>query len=92
MPSSSASSAPGASSPACSADARSASGSRAARGERNEALDTTIDAMAAPHGLIAMGLRLNAEADATGAAAPKRLPTRATPAELPQVIRSRWMR
>lgn len=56
-------------------------------GERNEALDTTVYAMAALHGLISMGLRLNEEADvpAKGAPAPGQ------PAEPPRVIRSRWM-
>ena len=61
-------------------------------GERNEALDTTVYAMAALHGLIAMGLRLNAEADAIGAAPAKGLLAQAKPAEPPKVIRSRWMR
>ncbi len=58
-------------------------------GERNEALDTTLYAMAALHDLIAMGLRLNAEADAIGAPAPKGLPARTKPTEPPKVIRSR---
>lgn len=61
-------------------------------GERNEALDTTVYAMAALHGLIAMGLRLNAEADALSAAVHKGVPGKAKPAEPPKVIRSRWMR
>jgi phage terminase large subunit GpA-like protein len=60
-------------------------------GERNEALDTTVYAMAALHGLISMGLRLNAEADAIGAAPAKGAPAPARPAEPPRVIRSRWM-
>jgi phage terminase large subunit GpA-like protein len=60
-------------------------------GERNEALDTTVYAMAALHGLISMGLRLNEEADAIGAAPAKGTPAPARPAEPPRVIRSRWM-
>jgi len=48
--------------------------------------------MAALHGLIAMGLRLNAEADAIGAAPAKGLRALAKPTEPPKVIRSRWMR
>ena len=60
-------------------------------GERNEALDTTVYAMAALHGLIGMGLRLNAEADAIGTAPAKGAPAPARPAEPPRVIRSRWL-
>jgi phage terminase large subunit GpA-like protein len=60
-------------------------------GERNEALDTTVYAMAALHGLISMGLRLNAEADAIGAAPAKGAPAPTRPTEPPRVIRSRWM-
>ena len=37
-------------------------------GERNEALDTSVYAGAALHGLISMGLRLNEEAEAIAAA------------------------
>jgi len=47
--------------------------------------------MAALHGLISMGLRLNAEADAFVAAPSKGAPPPARPAEPPKVIRSRWM-
>ncbi|NWG25336.1 MAG: phage terminase large subunit family protein, partial [Pseudorhodoplanes sp.] len=60
-------------------------------GEHNEALDTTVYAMAALHGLISMGLRLNEEADAIGAVPGKGAPAPARPAEAPRVIRSRWM-
>lgn len=60
-------------------------------GERNEALDTTVYAMAALHGLISMGLRLNEEADAIGAAQAKGAPAPARSAEPSRVIRSRWM-
>jgi phage terminase large subunit GpA-like protein len=60
-------------------------------GQRNEALDTTVYAMAALHGLISMGLRLNAEADAIGTAPAKGAPAPTRPAEPPKVIRSRWM-
>jgi phage terminase large subunit GpA-like protein len=60
-------------------------------GERNEALDTTVYAMAALHGLISMGLRLNAEADALSAAPAKGAPAPARPSEPSRVIRSRWM-
>ncbi|MCZ7641877.1 MAG: phage terminase large subunit family protein [Pseudorhodoplanes sp.] len=60
-------------------------------GERNEALDTTVYAMAALHGLISMGLRLNDAVAAIGAAPGRSPPTPARPAEPPQVIRSQWM-
>jgi phage terminase large subunit GpA-like protein len=46
-----------------SAAGRFVCGSRAGEGERNEALDTTVYAMAALQGLISMGLHLNKEAD-----------------------------
>ncbi len=64
-------------------------------GESNETLDTTVYAMAALHGLISMGLRLNMEADAIGT-----IPCRCAPSGKlsvesartdPRVIRSRWM-
>lgn len=61
-------------------------------GERNEALDTTVYAMAALHVLISMGLRLNAEADAIGAAPAKGAPAVEKQTEPAKVIRSRWMR
>jgi hypothetical protein len=48
--------------------------------------------MAALHGLISMGLRLNEEADAIGVAPAKGAPAPTRPAEPPKVIRSRWMR
>jgi phage terminase large subunit GpA-like protein len=62
-------------------------------GDRNEALDTTVYAMGALHGMISMGLRLNEEADATGAAPAKggSAPAPASRAKPPHVIRSRWM-
>jgi hypothetical protein len=47
--------------------------------------------MAALHGLISMGLRLNGEADGIGAAPAKGAPAPARPTEPPRVIRSRWM-
>src|SRR5204862_6547225 len=43
-------------------------------GERNEALDTTVYALAALHGLISMRVRLNEEADAIVAAPAKGAP------------------
>jgi phage terminase large subunit GpA-like protein len=60
-------------------------------GERNEALDTTVYAMAALHGLISMGLRLNEEADTISVAGRKG--QRPTPQSTvaPPVIRSAWM-
>ncbi len=62
-------------------------------GERNEALDTTVYAMAALHGLISMGLQLNAEVEAVGAIVLKGM--RANQSDSSQVqrrvIRSRWM-
>ena len=48
--------------------------------------------MTALHGLISMGLRLNEEADAIGAAPAEGAPAPAKLAEPPRVIRSRWMR
>jgi phage terminase large subunit GpA-like protein len=61
-------------------------------GERNEALDTTVYAMAALHGLISMGLRLNKEAESLGASPRKgAAPAPAGPTEPAKVIRSRWM-
>ncbi len=61
-------------------------------GERNEALDTTVYAMAALHGLISMGLQLNKEAESLGAS-PRKGPVSAPAglAEPAKVIRSRWM-
>lgn len=61
-------------------------------GERNEALDTTVYAMAALSGLISMGLRLNEEADVTGDAPTRGSQATAKRPEPPKVIRSRWMR
>jgi len=64
-------------------------------GERNEALDTTVYAMAALHGLISMGLQLNKEVD--GLCATKRKGASATDVTVsteinwPRLIRSRWM-
>jgi phage terminase large subunit GpA-like protein len=58
-------------------------------GERNEALDTTVYTMAALHGLISMGLRLNEEAESLGAS--PRKGTVSAPAGPAKVIRSRWM-
>lgn len=61
-------------------------------GERNEALDTTVYAMAALHGLISMGLQLNKEAESLGG-----LPRKGTASvqvgstEPAKVIRSRWL-
>ena len=64
-------------------------------GERNEALDTTVYAMAALHGLISMGLPLNREADGIGASLRRIAPSdgQSAPTEHTelQVIRSRWM-
>ncbi len=60
-------------------------------GERNEALDTAVYAMAALHGLISMGLRLNKEADAVIAAGRKGNAPVANPVSAP-VIRSAWMK
>jgi phage terminase large subunit GpA-like protein len=63
-------------------------------GERNEALDTTVYAMAALHGLISMGLQLNKEAEALGASLRKGTPHEVVmpiPARLPKIVRSRWM-
>jgi phage terminase large subunit GpA-like protein len=64
-------------------------------GERNEALDTTVYAMAALHGLISMGLRLNKEAESLGVSPCKGAVSApagpAGPAEPAKVIRSRWM-
>lgn len=61
-------------------------------GERNEALDTTVYAMAALHGLISMGLRLNKEAESLGANPRKgAISAPAGAAEPVKVIRSRWM-
>ncbi|MFN4126171.1 phage terminase large subunit family protein [Pannonibacter indicus] len=59
-------------------------------GERNEALDTFVYALAALHGLISMGLRLNEEADAVTAAGRKGEAPVAKPANA-SVIRSAWM-
>jgi phage terminase large subunit GpA-like protein len=65
-------------------------------GERNEALDTMVYALAALNGLLASGLRLNAEAAAIEAvplradAAPHERPAR--PARpIPATIRSAWL-
>lgn len=66
-------------------------------GRRNEALDLRVYAMAALHGLIAMGLRLNAEVDALrNAPLPNERPAGApvqapVTANKPRPIRSRWM-
>jgi phage terminase large subunit GpA-like protein len=60
-------------------------------GERNEALDTTVYAMAPLSGLIATGLRLNEEADAIGAAPAKGAPATASRPKPSRVIRSRWI-
>ena len=61
-------------------------------GERNEALDTTVYAMAALHGLISMGLRLNKEAEAIDGLPWKGAGSGAADtAEPPKIIRSRWM-
>jgi hypothetical protein len=64
-------------------------------GERNEALDTTVYAMAALHGVISMGLQLNKEADAIGVSPRKGAPigklSDETTRGAQQVIRSRWM-
>jgi Phage terminase large subunit (GpA) len=64
-------------------------------GERNEALDTTVYAMATLHGVIGMGLQLNKEADALGASPRKGVPSGKPTGEImradPKVIRSRWM-
>jgi phage terminase large subunit GpA-like protein len=60
-------------------------------GERNESLDTTVYAMAALHGLISMGLQLNKESDAIGAASAKDTPAPARSTMSARVIQSRWM-
>ena len=64
-------------------------------GDRNEALDTTVYATAALHGLISMGLQLNKEVDALGAApvkgSPLGKPSAETKGGAPKIIRSRWM-
>jgi hypothetical protein len=63
-------------------------------GERNEALDTTVYAMAALHGLISMGLQLNKEADALSASQHRGALAGATPVPAGpfEIIRSRWMK
>jgi phage terminase large subunit GpA-like protein len=62
-------------------------------GERNEALDTTVYAMAALHGLISMGLRLNKEAEALDVTILKRKMANVLEKSQSrqQAIRSRWM-
>ena len=61
-------------------------------GERNEALDTTVYAMSALHGLISMGLQLNKEAEMLDAQQPRRSALVAKSAvETPKVLQSNWM-
>lgn len=61
-------------------------------GERNEALDTTVYAMAALHGLISMGLQLNNEAEALGANAHTVSTKNVAGARHGfEVVQSRWM-
>lgn len=60
---------------------------------RNEALDTTVYAMAALHGPISIGLRLNKETEALGVSPRKgAVPDSAAASNPPEVIRSGWMR
>jgi phage terminase large subunit GpA-like protein len=59
-------------------------------GERNEALDTTVYAMAALHGLISMGMRLNVESRAVSEASARGPLVTDRAAEV-SVIRSPWM-
>lgn len=60
-------------------------------GERNEALDTFVYAMAALHGLISMGLRLNDEAAKLAAFGAKQAEAQPVQTPAPVSIRSKWM-
>jgi len=67
---------------------------RKAPGDRNEALDCRVYAAAALQGLIALGARLNAEAeilDGRPLRAPSATTGTAVPVAAPTVIRSRWL-
>ena len=61
------------------------------QGERNEALDTFVYAMAGLQGLISMGLRLNDEAEAMAAAIRRGDAPMAKTASALSVVRSAWM-
>lgn len=60
-------------------------------GERNEALDTFVYAMAGLQGLISMGLRLNDEVEVMAAVKIKGDGTIRPTKPAPPVIRSTWM-
>jgi phage terminase large subunit GpA-like protein len=64
-------------------------------GDRNEALDVRVYAAAALQGLIALGVRLNAEAEALEAVPLRHMPagpaTSAASRTMPTVIRSKWL-
>jgi phage terminase large subunit GpA-like protein len=60
-------------------------------GERNEALDTFVYAMAGLQGLISMGLRLNDEADAMAATKRRTKTLVVNTKPMPPVIQSAWM-
>lgn len=67
---------------------------RLAPGQRNEALDLRVYATAALHGLVAMGLRLNRDAEALEATPLRAANDNATQTKddtRPTVIKSRWI-